>query len=228
MFFVQFCELVLIKKYGQHLLTSLLNKCSFLVKSGLKMKQNHEIDKTRRGFIVLRYCIMDRYLAPMDFNTCMRSTHPKPFEHILHTRGKIDCWILKICIKISIKIEDVKFEVMVKTFFKNRYRLKRWPKVWVLNPQHQNFHWWPLELEFCIFSKKCIPYQFCEGTHFEHSGYHKDVKSMDIKKSVLQYFRLVKIHTFSYSTHKNQIRICWDQLAEKISPNFSLVGIIFY
>ena len=43
-FFAQFCELVLLKKFGQQLLTSVLTiKCSLLEKGILKMRQNLKI-----------------------------------------------------------------------------------------------------------------------------------------------------------------------------------------
>ena len=64
--------------------------------------------------------------------------------------------------------------------------------------------------------------------HVEHSGYHRGVKSIDIKKLILQPFRPVKIDVFSYSSHQNPIRIRWDRLSEKIFQNFLLVGVIPY
>ena len=39
-----------------------------------------------------------------------------------------------------------------------------------------------LRLNFGFFGKKCISVQFCGNLHVEHSGYHRDVKSIDIKK----------------------------------------------
>ena len=54
---------------------------------------------------------------------------------------------------------------------------------------------------FGILRKRCISVQFCEEMHVEHSGYHRGVRSTDIKKLILQPFRPVKIDAFSYSSH---------------------------
>ena len=86
MFSVQFCELVSMKIFVQHLLTSVLTKYLVLVKSCLKMAQNHEIDKMPGGFLVFRY--HDRIFVSKGLQG-MLSTPPKPFDFILHTGGKI-------------------------------------------------------------------------------------------------------------------------------------------
>ena len=78
MFFAQFCVLVLMK--------NLLPKWSLLAKGSLKMRQNYEIDKSQGGFAVMRY--HDQIFGSNGLQG-MLSTPPKPFDHILHTRGKI-------------------------------------------------------------------------------------------------------------------------------------------
>ena len=85
MFSVQFCQLVLTKMFWSTLLTSVLTKCLVLAKSGLKMTQNHEIDKVPGGFLVFRY--HDQIFGSKGLQG-MLSTPPKPFDHILHARGK--------------------------------------------------------------------------------------------------------------------------------------------
>ncbi len=62
------------------------------------------------------------------------------------------------------------------------------------------------QINQAVSKKKCITQGFCEEMHFERSGYHGVVKSMDIQKIVLQPFRTIKIDTFSYSSHSNWIR----------------------
>ena len=64
--------------------------------------------------------------------------------------------------------------------------------------------------------------------HFEHSGYHRGVKSADIKKLILQPFRSIKIDTFSYSSHENPMRTRWDRVGKKAFSNFLLVGVLPY
>ena len=62
--------------------------------------------------------------------------------------------------------------------------------------------------------------------HFEHSGYHRGVKSGDIKKIILQPFRGAQTDTFSYSDHSNPMRIGWDRAREKKFRFFVLVGVL--
>ena len=62
--------------------------------------------------------------------------------------------------------------------------------------------------------------------NFEHSGYHKGAKSIDIKKIILQLFRCFQIDTFSYNDHSNPMRIGWDRAREKKVPFFFLVGVL--
>ena len=112
-------------------------------------------------------------------------------------------------------------------FLRNRYWLKKCPKVWTFNLQRRFFHQTHLELIFSIFfffSKKCIPYQFYEELHFEYSGYHRVVKLVDIKKLILVPFRSVKIDYFSYSTHENPMRTRWDRVCEKKNSHFFTCG----
>ena len=49
---------------------------------------------------------------------------------------------------------------------------------------------------FSIFCKKCLPSGFGEEMHFENPDCHKEMRSIDIKKLILQPFRFVKINIF--------------------------------
>ena len=61
--------------------------------------------------------------------------------------------------------------------------------------------------------------------HVEHSGYHRVLKSSDIKKIILQSFRSVKVDTFSYS-HENPMRTRWDRAGEIAFSIFLLVDVL--
>ena len=51
------------------------------------MSQNHEIAKRLGGSVVLRY--QDKIIGSDGLHS-MCSTPLKPFDHVLHARGKID------------------------------------------------------------------------------------------------------------------------------------------
>ena len=86
-------------------------------------------------------------------------------------------------------------------FEKNNMVLKSGPRYDFLIPNIGFFIGGMYGLIFSIFWKKCIPVRFCGNLHVEHSGYHRRVKSADIKKIILQPFRAALIDAFSYSSH---------------------------
>ena len=80
------------KSFGQHLLTSVLPKWSFIFKNGRKIGRNHEITKLQGGFVALR--CQDLVFGSEGLQS-MCSTLPKPLDHISHGSENIESWILR-------------------------------------------------------------------------------------------------------------------------------------
>ena len=125
--------------------------------------------------------------------------------------------------KSSIKIQNPNFQFQLQNFFKNQYRLKKWPNACFFDPCYRIFHRGPLELDFSVFWKKSAFLKGFVGICTSNILGTTEVSNPLIPKNNFTVFQICSSRYFfilwSLESDKNSLR---SSLRKKISEFFDL------